>query len=343
MADPLGIVVGYGSMGRRHANAFATLTPALYVVDAAVPARDAARRERPTAVVAGDVAELDHLGLPWHSAIAVIATWGPSHAAIFDALAGRGVRKILCEKPLATSVATADAMIRRATTDGVTLVSNHYFRNSGYVTTLRRLVDAHDFGAPLMMTVVGGAYCLVTNGIHCLDLAMQVFEAAPDAVMSTAHGDAINPRSKGLPFFDGSSTWRFGGGRQLTIALTNRSSVHPAIQIFFRDGIVDIDEWFHVTLRRRPLETRGGAVTRTGDATDVVFRGALPDVLSMEDALREGLTRLMTGTPSASPATAAAAALNACVGGLAAAREERLLCLPLTPDSSWGRQEWPIT
>jgi predicted dehydrogenase len=332
-------------MGRRHAKALATVTSDLYIVDPGETARLAARREHPKADVVDHLEALDERRFLWGSAIAIIATWGPAHAKMFHALVDRGVRKILCEKPLATSVAEADAMIRRAAEEGTTLVSNHYFRNSGYVASLVSLSEAHGFGPPLMMSVVGGAYCLVTNGIHWIDVAIQLFGSRPESVMSTAHGDPINPRSRELLHFGGSAIWRFRDGRELVMALTNRSSVHPVIQVHFRDGVVEIDEEFDVTLRRRPADAiaSGAPVTRTGTATDVLFTGPLPGVLSMEDALRDGISRLMNGGESLSPADAAGAALNACLGALAAAEDGGPLRLPLAPDGPWGRREWPIT
>jgi predicted dehydrogenase len=331
-------------MGRRHAKALAPLISALHIVDASDSARQTAQLDHPSAHVAPDLATLDRYISHWGSTLAIIATWAPSHAEIFRLLVDRGVRKIVCEKPLATSVADAEEMVCRAARNEVALVSNHYFRNSGFVLGLVRLAESHGFGLPLMMTVVGGAHCLVTNGIHWIDFASQLFGGQPESVVSTAHGDPINPRSKDLLHFGGSAIWHFGD-RELVMALTNRSSVYPIVQIYFRDAVAEVDEWFHVKLRRRPRDARANElpVTRTGEAVEMVFSGPLPGVLSMEEALRDSFWRLLDGTEHLSPADAAMAALNTCIGALASASHGGPLSLPLTPDGRWGRQRWPIT
>lgn len=345
MADTVGILFGYGSVGRRHAKALATLVSDLYIVDLSETARCAAMRDYPSAEVVPDLETLDSREPPWASALAIIATWGPSHAGICRFLIERGVRKIICEKPLATSIVDAEGMVRCAAQAGVSLVSNHYMRNSGFIPSIVQLTKAHGFGAPTMMTVVGGAHCLVTNGIHWIDAAMQIFGSIPESVMSTVYGDTINPRSKDFLHFGGSAVWRFGERRELIIALTNHSSVHPIAQIYYRDAVVEIDESYHVTLRRRPAEAlaTGAPVTRTGHAGDVLFTGPPPGVLSMEDALRHNLRRLLNGDESLSPVNVGMAALNTCIGALAAASHGAPLGLPLAPDSPWGRRQWPIT
>lgn len=345
VSDAVGMIFGYGSMGRRHAKALASVTSGLYIVDVAESAQQAAKFQYPLAHVLPNVEALERLAPRWESALAIIATWAPSHVAVFDALIDRGVRKIVCEKPLATSLADADGMARRAVNAGATLVSNHYFRNSGFVSALLKLVDSHGFGEPTMMAVVGGAHCLVTNGIHWIDFATQLFGSRPESVLSTAHGDPINPRSKDLLHFGGSAIWRFSGGRELVIALTNQSSVYPVVQIYFRDAVAEVDESYHVRLRRRPEAAHAseGPVTRTGEAVESVFAGPLSGVPSMEQALSESLNRLLEGRKHESPAEAATATLNSCVGALASASEGIPLSLPLSPDGPLGRKHWRIT
>jgi len=88
--------------------------PSLQIVDTNESARRAAAADHPGARVAVNLEALDGVDLPWGSIVAVIATWGPTHAALFHALVDRGVRRILAEKPLAACVVAANAFVLTA-------------------------------------------------------------------------------------------------------------------------------------------------------------------------------------------------------------------------------------
>ena len=339
------VVVGYGSVGSTHARLLAALGMPLAIVEAKPDARTRAQVAHPEATVAARLEDLD-ASLAWRAALAVIATWGPSHAAVFGALADRGVRRILGEKPLAASIADAEAMVARAARDGIVLASNHYLRYSGFVTAFRQLAHELRLGDPVAVIGAGGASCLVTVGIHWVDLAMQLFGGAPERVISTAVGEPINPRSPECGYYGGTSVWTFAGGRQLTLAFSNRSSVYPRLDIYFRDAVASVADSSHeVTVRRRDMDAvaRFPSITRTGPAADEIFRSRLDGVLDWDDALTLGLRELAAGKADLCPASAGAVAVNASIGALAAAREGRAVDLPIASDSAWARETWPIT
>src|SRR5688500_2003242 len=236
-----GLVVGYGSVGRRHAAAMAELFPELAIVEISAAARERALAAHPGSRV---VASLDALGADefrWGDSMAVIATWGPSHAALFHELADRGVRFILCEKPLAGSVADAEGMAARAAQEGITLGVHHYLRYTGIAPALRRFAEANELGEPVSVVGTGGAACLITNGIHWIDFATELFGAAPVAVMSTASGEQINPRAPDLLLAGGTAVWSFGEGREAVLSFSNRSSVALDIRVYFRNAVADVD------------------------------------------------------------------------------------------------------
>jgi predicted dehydrogenase len=340
------LVLGYGSVGSTHARLLASMGMSLTIVDTKGEARARARREHPGAVIAETLESLEDALLARDVALAVIATWGPSHRVLFDALVDRGVRRILCEKPLATSIAAADAMVARAARDGVALASNHYLRYSGFVTAFRGLVHGLRLGDPVAIVAAGGASCLVTVGIHWVDLAIQLFGTAPVRVVSSALGEAINPRSADLAHYGGTSVWSFGDGRELTLSFNNRSSVYPRLDVYFRDAVASVVDSSHeVTVRRRDLAAvaRFPAITRTGPAADVIFQRRLDGVLDWDDALMLGLRELSAGKADLCPAGAGAVAVNASIGALIAAREGRAVALPIRADSPWGQEQWPIT
>jgi predicted dehydrogenase len=339
------LVVGYGSIGRRHVRALASagVPPAIVDVDAA--ARAAAAAEHPAARVAAGLAELDAVGFPWAEAAAVIATWGPSHAPLFHALADRGVRRVLCEKPLAVSVAQAAKMLRRAHHDGIALSVNHHLRYAGLARALEAAAAEHELGAPVGLVVEGGAACLVTNGIHWLDLAIDAFGAAPRRVAATGAGEPINPRSPDLRFYGGTAIWIFDDGREAVVTFTNRSSVALRAHLRYRHGVAEIDGDLNVSVRRRDPDAvrRWPAVTRTGPADRCLVAGRLQGVLSFEEHMRAAADALLAGDVATSPGAVGALAVAGCVGALVAAREGRAVDLPIDADGPWGREAWPIS
>lgn len=355
-SPPMGAVLllGYGSRGRACARSLSTMAKTLAIVDTNQVSLERAKSDHPTALTARDLGGLDQTGFVWSSACAVIATWGPSHADLFHGLVDRGVRRILCEKPLAASVEQADGMVRRAARDAVFLTSYHYFRHAGFPAGMSRLAKLHDLGDPVGAIVHGGAACLVTNGIHFVDFAIDLFGSFPERVISTCRGDKINPRSVDLQFYGGSAAWTFSGGRELTMALSNHSSVMYATNILYRDAVAAVqyrddvetnDFYYEVRVARRDMAAvrTFPAVTRTGPAVDVLFNGELPGVLRGNDAGRLAFTQLASGVVNACPGESAAASVNACIGALVSGREGKTVELPIPSAGPWGREVWPIS
>jgi predicted dehydrogenase len=322
--------------------------PSLHIVDTNESARRAAAADHPAAGIAVNLEALDGVDLPWGSTLAVIATWGPTHAAVFHALVDRGVRRILAEKPLAASVCDAFAMADRAAREGVRLEVHHYFRYVGMGDSLQGLLSEHGLGEPVALVVSGGAACCVTNGIHWLDLATELFGAHPRSVVGDLQSRPINPRSPDLGFYGGTAVWDFGGERRLTLALSNDSSVAMEARLYTRDAVAELDENLHARLRRRDAEgteASGAArpVTRTGPAHRVLFEGVLPGTRSYRDGIRRAVDSVGSDADPICPAAVGVEAVSGCIGALVASREGRRIPLPIDANSPWGRERWPIS
>jgi predicted dehydrogenase len=338
-------VLGYGSIGRRHVRALAAATSWLAIVNRRAAIRAQAEAEHPQALVMADLAALDAAEFPWRRSVAVIATWGPSHAELFHALADRGVRRILCEKPMAASVQDAHTLAQRAAREDITLAVHHYIRYAGLVKGLEQLAAEYQLGAPVSLLVSGGAACLLTNGIHWIDCAIELFGAQPQQVISTASGAPINPRAPELRLYGGTAVWRFEGEREAVLSFSNHSSIAASAQIFYRDAVVDVDGDLKVVLRRRDQAALAAfpAITRTGPAIEVLFQGHLPGVLGYLDGMREVLEEVCCAGSVRCPGAVGAAAVSACIGALVASREGRAIALPIDPESPLGREHWPIS
>jgi predicted dehydrogenase len=340
-----GVVIGYGSVGRRHAKQLEGLASKLVIVDSNARAREAAAEDFPSAVITDRLEALDGSAFWWPSAVVVVATWGPSHANLFEAIAERGVRHVLCEKPLASSVQLADTMASRAEREGIAMAVNHYIRYSGLVPALRGFTSRQELGSPVGVVVDGGAACLLTNGIHWIDFASELFDAMPKSVVSTAHGEHINPRASDLLLVGGTAVWQFDEGREAVISFNNRSSLALKARVLYRNAIVEINSDLLLRVRCRDEETvrKLPTVTRTGHPSKLLFEGALPEVRDYGACLREAIRDVLENGGRICPARVGVTSLSACIGALVSSRIRRAVDLPIAPGSPEGAEKWSIS
>ena len=339
------VLIGYGSIGQYHARLLHGRYQQLAIVDINESVRAKAHDDFPNVTIGQTLEELDSLDWRWDVTMAVIATWGPNHSTIFSDLVHRGARHILCEKPLAHSVEAGAEMVRVAEELGIALGVHHRFRYSGLAEGLGHLAQDLGIGEPCGFFAHGGARGLVTNGIYYIDLASDLFGRGPESVVGTAAGEPINPRSTDLMFYGGTAAWSFGCGREATVCFSNGSSVYGSVIIYYRDAVVELLTGREVEVRQRVAEEvqKFPAVTRTGRASDLAFKGPVPGIRTSDEATTMLLDEIETGTVRVFPPPLALEAVGACIGALAAGRERRAVQLPIDPASDLGRTQWPIS
>lgn len=172
-------VIGVGVMGADHARQLNTAVPGARVaaVADADPSRaravaadvGAAAADDPSALIAG--ADVDAV---------VVASSDPTHAGLVRACVAAG-KPVLCEKPLAPSLAETAELVRDLGADGAALVSIGFMRrfDPGYAG-LRDAIRSGRRGAPLVVHCVSrgvssgpGAtseYSITGASIHDLDI-----------------------------------------------------------------------------------------------------------------------------------------------------------------------------
>ena len=338
-------VIGFGSIGRYHSDLVGQRYDNIAIVDFDPEARNTASVLHPTAMIAGSLDELDHRGWEWDQSLGIIASWGPDHASTFFDLVSRGVKRILCEKPLANSISLAAEMVDVACGDSVTLGIHHHRRYSGLVTGMRSLANKLAIGDPQAVYITGGASGLVTNGIHHIDWIVELFGEWPELVISTARGEKINPRSTELQFYGGTAAWMFPSGREATISFSNRSSVSPKIIIYYRDAIAELvnNSEIEINLRDEASIKKHALVTRTGVARVLGQRGQIPGVLKLEEATSRLLDEIDLDRVKVFTPYDAQLALGACIGALTSGLTHSAIRLPIDPESEDGTREWPIS
>jgi predicted dehydrogenase len=319
--------------------------PSFAIADVARAARDSAAADLPDAKVVSTTSDLEATGWPWHDTLAVIATWGPSHASLFGELANLGVRHILVEKPLANSIKAGQQMVAAAERHDIALGTHHTLRYSSFALSLKALTSGLGLGGPVSFVMHGGAGGLVTTGLHYIDLACEIFGAWPLQVISTVVGESINPRSPELMLYGGTAVWSFENGREAIISYNNGSSVQSVFSIYYRDAVIEVSRRLEIEVRLRDSKDVASfpAITRLGQPTDLVFKGSLQGVLSREEGTRRLLGEIETREVITLPPSDALKALEVMIAALESGRTGSAVLLPIDSESETGRTEWPIS
>jgi predicted dehydrogenase len=155
-----------------------------------------------------------------HVDLVLIATTADSHRSLVEQAAASGAKAILCEKPLATSVADCTAMIAACEKAGSLLAVNHQMRFMDQYTLVRHELDSGRFGKLASMNVVAGCFGMAMNGSHYCEAFRWL--TGSDIVSATAWfspGTLANPR--GAQFVDHAGEVRFesADGRRLLMSI----------------------------------------------------------------------------------------------------------------------------
>jgi predicted dehydrogenase len=183
-------IIGCGGMAARHADAYAKLDGVELAAfcDVIGPKAEAFASDRGGEAFTDTAAMLDAARL---DAVSVTTT-PTAHCAPAVAALERGVH-VLCEKPLAPSVAEAAAMVDAAARAGRTLMTGHTYRFREEIIKTKELLQAAAIGKPLfahntfsgewrgvvdswfVRPEVSGGGIVLDNGSHSIDLFHHLF------------------------------------------------------------------------------------------------------------------------------------------------------------------------
>lgn len=174
--------------------------------------------------------------------VVYLATPNSLHAPQTIAAAEAG-KHVLCEKPMALSVAEAEAMVEACRRNGVKLGVGFHLRHHPAHIEARRLVASgvvgevvlaqaqFAWGAPARTgwwrdpQMVGGAYSLMTHGVHAIDLLRYLL--GQEIVEVAAFTDGQTPErpldmlTLGLMRFQGGAFGYFACGRRVPHSLNS--------------------------------------------------------------------------------------------------------------------------
>jgi predicted dehydrogenase len=238
-----------------------------------------------------------------------------------------------------------DEILDFAKKNNVQIVSGFQLRHSGVSDLIKEICNKHLGGLPSMITVDGGANCIVTNGIHYLDLAYSIFDSFPVKVSSQLNKQNINPRGKHLGFWEGNSTWKFQNESILSINFSNKSSVSISCKIFSKNGYLTItDRGPHIEictyLRDKKEIQNDPRIIRTGDAD--LINDLVKNKYELKNIVKDTLLNLISSDNKYN-ASIESSACKDIISSLIASETEKILTLPIEKNSSLYSKEWPIS
>jgi predicted dehydrogenase len=116
-----------------------------------------------------------------------ICTWPKLHAAQVIEAARRGVRGILCEKPMALNGREIDAMLEACRKSGTLLAIAHQRCHNPHFKLAKKLLHAGAIGRDSVLEArVGEGWDMLSWSVHWIDIASWLFESTPASVMAGA-------------------------------------------------------------------------------------------------------------------------------------------------------------
>ncbi len=243
-----------------------------------------------------------------------VCTWVGLHAALVMEAAGRGVRGIVCEKPMASDVGEIRRMVAACEEAGARLAIAHQRRYDPVFAAARELIRKGAIGDGLSLEArVADDWDMLEWTVHWFDMASYLFDAGPLSVLAgIAHtgqrryDHAVEDRS--IAFLE------YPGGRQAVFISGPQNPTRDDIVIRGSGGVLRIGSSL-------ALLTDRGATIQPVDAPRISAFGSL-----MTDVLRVA----GTADPMACGVEACAIATEVAFAAHESARTMRTVTLPLT-------------
>ncbi|MDA1001593.1 MAG: Gfo/Idh/MocA family oxidoreductase [bacterium] len=288
-------IVGFGGMGQRHHRAYEGTPCEVTAIAEFFPERVPQHLpDFPSEHVYShyaDMMENEEIDV-----LSVVSN-GPTHAEIVMAAAERGIPRIICEKPLATSLEEADRLIECVKRTGARVSVNHIRRWSSAYQKVRKLLDEGVFGELRHFYFHSGSTGLGNFVVHVFDLMRQL-SGSEAAWVSGTLDQTGTPNPRGAQFVDpaGFGMVMFRNGMRAFVDSGEDTGVQYLFVLAGTHGRLIIDElnasW---ELRLRTEETRDAPLTRYGsDMALVPFDGGPHDIVELT---RENIRELSGDGP----------------------------------------------
>lgn len=254
-------------MGQRHAQALEGLAiPLVAVADPVAAACDQVVQAWAGPVPPAPWASLAELLASQVPELLVIATTADGHAAQALQAIEAGVRWILLEKPVATSLAQCVALQQACERTGARIAVNHQMRFLPQYCIPRDLLGSAAFGGFRSMHVAAGNFGMAMNATHYFEAFRFLAGEAPAQVSAWFDSESL-PNPRGPQFQDVSGCIRVttASGHRLYIDASADQGHGVQVTYMARNGRITVDELTGaMTTVVREAEHRDAPTSRYG-------------------------------------------------------------------------------
>jgi predicted dehydrogenase len=237
------VVLGAGRMGRRHIQVVKEM--GLDLVGICDPNRDALASAEKEQGVSAELHYTEAMTLleEKQPECVVIATTAPTHCELTSRSAELGAKYVLCEKPMAISLAECDQMLGACRKHGTKLAINHQMRFMDQYVTPKQLINSADFGGLTSITVVAGNFGMAMNGTHYFEMFRYMTDEAPDEVTAWFSPEKI-PNPRGTQFEDRAGSIRITSASGKRFFMEASSDQGNGLRVIYacRYGQIAVDE-----------------------------------------------------------------------------------------------------
>lgn len=234
------ILVGLGSIGKRHLEKLCDFFEEVVVVDVNPLTKKYLDSNYPTRNISF-FNSIDELPQMKSYILSVIANWGPDHFQTFISLRQLQIKQFIIEKPMVSRISDFLEIRKALREENLKIAVNMPWIYSNFRHKIEEIQRQFEIGTLANISVSGGAKCLATNGIHYLGLASSLFRTNPIRVNSILSSEKINPRSAKLDFLEGVASWKFADEKYLQINFSNRSNLQALMILNFQFGRIIVE------------------------------------------------------------------------------------------------------
>lgn len=239
---PTAAVVGLGRMGVRHLQVLSDLGMDIVgLADrSADVARIAAESFAPKAAIFDDAGQMFSELNP---RAVVISTTADSHFELVKAAAEAGASWILCEKPIAVSLATATEMDAICQSHGAILAVNHQMRFMPNYYLVKELVGSEGLGPLASIVVAGSNFGLAMNASHFFEVFRYMTDEPAEAIFSWLDDEIVaNPRGPQFEDRSGRVAARNSRGQSIYIDFSVSAGWGLNVTYICKYGQIQVDE-----------------------------------------------------------------------------------------------------
>lgn len=194
-------IIGVGRMGRRHVQVVQNLGLSLVgICDQSSEVLKICQQEN-NVPSNQHYMSVEKMLKKAHPDCVIVSTTSPMHCDYTCQAAESGAKYILCEKPMAISIAQCDKMIQTCKQYSAHLAINHQMRFMEQYTEPKKIINSEAFGGLNSVTVIGGNFGMAMNGTHYFEMFRYLTDEKPHEVTAWFSEEKV-PNPRGPQFED---------------------------------------------------------------------------------------------------------------------------------------------